>query len=408
MVRVIEQRAKSGPRLQGMSGMADVAALVVAAGRGLRAGGAEPKQFRPFGGQTPLRMALRSFAEHPEIDLVQPVIHAEDETRFAQEIAGLTLLPPAIGGVTRQSSVLAGLEALSSRAPEIVLIHDAARPFASASLISRSIAAALQLGAAIPALEVTDAVKAVDADGDITGNIERRGVRLAQTPQAFRFAPLYDAHLKAAAAGRDDFPDDAALAQWAGLKVSVFPGERANIKLTTPDDFIRADARMLRDIRTGTGIDVHAFGPGDHVTLGGVRIPHDRALSGHSDADVVLHAVVDAILGALADGDIGVHFPPSDPQWRGAASDRFVTFAMERLAKRGGRISHVDINIVCESPRIGPHRDAMRARIAELCAVEIDRVAIKATTSEGLGFTGRDEGIAAFATATVRLPFSRT
>jgi 2-C-methyl-D-erythritol 4-phosphate cytidylyltransferase/2-C-methyl-D-erythritol 2,4-cyclodiphosphate synthase len=188
----------------------------------------------------------------------------------------------------------------------------------------------------------------------------------------------------------------------------VFQGEHANIKLTTADDFVRAEARMLRDVRTGTGIDVHAFAPGDHVTLGGVRISYDRALSGHSDADVVLHALVDAILGALADGDIGVHFPPSDPQWRGASSDRFVAFAMERLAKRGGRISHIDINLVCESPRIGPHRDTMRARIAELCSVDIDRVAIKATTSEGLGFTGRGEGIAAFATATVRLPFSRT
>jgi 2-C-methyl-D-erythritol 4-phosphate cytidylyltransferase/2-C-methyl-D-erythritol 2,4-cyclodiphosphate synthase len=393
--------------MAGNDRMAGVAALVVAAGRGLRAGGAEPKQFRPFGGQTPLQMTLRAFAEHPEVNLVQPVIHRDDEMRFAQEAAGLTVLPAAIGGATRQDSVLAGLDALASRAPEIVLIHDAARPFASVSLISRSIAAASQFGAAIPALEVTDAVKAVDDGGSITGNIERSAIRLAQTPQAFRFAPLYDAHRKAAAAGRDDFPDDAALAQWAGMKVNVFQGEHANIKLTTADDFVRAEARMLRDVRTGTGIDVHAFGPGDHVTLGGVRIPHHRALSGHSDADVVLHALVDAILGALADGDIGVHFPPSDPQWGGASSDRFVAFAMERLAKRSGRISHIDINLVCESPRIGPHRDAMRARIAELCSVDIDRVAIKATTSEGLGFTGRGEGIAAFATATVRLPFSR-
>ncbi|HVV78152.1 MAG TPA: bifunctional 2-C-methyl-D-erythritol 4-phosphate cytidylyltransferase/2-C-methyl-D-erythritol 2,4-cyclodiphosphate synthase [Pseudolabrys sp.] len=387
--------------------MAGVAALIVAAGRGLRAGGTEPKQFRALAGQSALRMSLRAFAEHPEVGMVQPVIHADDETRYAQEIAGLSLLPAASGRATRQGSVLAGLEALASTAPDIVLVHDAARPFASPSLISRSIAAASQFGAAIPALEVTDAVKLVDGADAIAESIERSRVRLVQTPQAFKFAPLYDAHRKAAAAGRDDFPDDAALAQWAGMKVNVFKGEHSNIKLTTPDDFVRAETRMLRDVRTGTGIDVHAFAPGDHVTLGGMPIPHDRALSGHSDADVVLHALVDAILGALADGDIGVHFPPSDQQWRGAASDRFVQFAMDRLAKRGGRISHIDINIVCESPKIGPHRDAMRARVAELCAVNVDRVAIKATTSEGLGFTGRGEGIAAFVTATVRLPFSR-
>jgi 2-C-methyl-D-erythritol 4-phosphate cytidylyltransferase/2-C-methyl-D-erythritol 2,4-cyclodiphosphate synthase len=387
--------------------MAGVAALIVAAGRGLRAGGSEPKQFRSIGGQTLLRMSLRAFAEHPEVSLVQPVIHADDEARYAQEIAGLSLLAAAIGGTTRQGSVLAGLDALATRGPDIVLVHDAARPFASPSLISRAIGAASQSGAAIPALEVTDAVKTVDDAGSVTDTIERSHVRLVQTPQAFSFARLRDAHRMAAEAGHRDFPDDAALAQWAGMKVNVFKGEHSNIKLTTPDDFVRAETRILRDVRTGTGIDVHAFAPGDHVTLGGIRIPHDRTLSGHSDADVVLHALVDAILGALADGDIGVHFPPSDPQWRGTASDRFVQFAMERLAKRGGRISHIDINIVCESPRIGPHRDAMRARIAELCAVPPDRVAIKATTSEGLGFTGRGEGIAAFATATVRLPYSR-
>ncbi len=201
-------------------------------------------------------------------------------------------------------------------------------------------------------------------------------------------------------------PDDAALAEWAGLRVSLFEGEPGNIKLTTQDDFARAELLVgaLADIRTGQGIDVHAFGPGDHVTLGGVRIPHERGLTGHSDADVVLHAVVDAILGALADGDIGSHFPPSDPQWRGASSDRFLRFAVERLAARKGKITHLDISIVCEAPRIGPHRDAMRARIAEIAGIAADRVAVKATTSEGLGFTGRGEGIAAFATATIRLP----
>ncbi len=277
----------------------------------------------------------------------------------------------------------------------------------SADLVSRAIAAVRKNGAAVPALAVADTVKAVDAAGRITQTLDRRALRLVQTPQAFAFVPLYDAHRKAAAAGRSDFTDDAALAEWAGLHVNVFEGDAGNIKLTRPGDFARAEAlASLADVRMGSGIDVHAFGPGDHVTLGGVRIAHERGLEGHSDADVVLHALVDAILGALTDGDIGVHFPPSDPQWRGAASDRFVAFAIERLKARGGKIAHLDLNIVCEAPRIGPHRDAMRQRISELCGIAIDRVAIKATTSEGLGFTGRGEGVAAFATATVRLPWS--
>ena len=344
---------------------------------------------------------------------VQPVIHPDDVEMFRASAVGLDLLPPVFGGATRQGSVRAGLEALSARAPQIVLVHDAARPFASAALTSRAIEAARQSGAAIPGLPVTDTVKSVDADNRITGTIERTMLRTVQTPQAFAFDALLAAHRKAAAAGREDFTDDAALAEWAGLPVSVFAGEASNIKMTTPDDFARAQATpfavqfaSLGDVRTGTGIDVHAFAPGDHVTLGGVRIPHGQALTGHSDADVVLHALTDAILGALADGDIGVHFPPSDPQWRGASSDRFVAFALDRLAKRGGRIGHIDINIVCEAPRIGPHRDAMRENIARLAGIDPGRVAVKATTSEKLGFTGRGEGIAAYATATVRLPWS--
>jgi 2-C-methyl-D-erythritol 4-phosphate cytidylyltransferase/2-C-methyl-D-erythritol 2,4-cyclodiphosphate synthase len=229
-----------------------------------------------------------------------------------------------------------------------------------------------------------------------------------QTPQAFKFATLMDAHRRALAASRDDFTDDAALAEWAGLKVATFEGEVANVKLTTAEDFERAEAAHLAelsDVRTGFGFDVHQFAAGDHVMLGGVRIAHEQNVTGHSDADVVLHALVDAILGALADGDIGVHFPPSDPQWRGASSDRFLTFAVERVKARGGRIAHVDITVVCEAPRIGPHRDAMRARIAEIAGIAPARVAVKATTSERMGFTGRGEGIVAFANATVRLPW---
>ncbi len=388
--------------------MAEVAVVVVAAGRGSRVGGNLPKQFRPIGGEPMVRQSLLMLIEHPEVGSVQPVIHPEDVAKFQSSAAGLDILPPVFGGATRQSSVRAGLEALAPREPDIVLIHDAARPFASAALVSRAIAAAERSGAAIPALPVTDTVKTVDAEGLVDKTLDRNLLRLVQTPQSFAFPALLAAHRRAAEAGREDFTDDAALAEWAGLKVSVFAGEPGNIKITNEGDFARVEAThfaALGDVRTGTGIDVHAFGPGDHVTLGGVRIAHTQALVGHSDADVVLHALTDAVLGALADGDIGVHFPPSDPQWRNASSDRFLTFAIERLAKRRGRIGHIDINIVCEAPRIGPHRDAMRANIARLAGIDAGRVAVKATTSEKLGFTGRGEGIVAYATATVRLPW---
>ena len=388
--------------------MAGVAAVIVAAGRGSRAGGDLPKQFRPIGGESMLRRTLSMFVEHNNVGLVQPVIRPEDAEIYRRSAAGFDLLPPAFGGATRQASVRAGLEALAPRKPDIVLIHDAARPFASAALVSRAIAATAKTGAAIPALPVTDTVKSVDAAGLVDKTLDRNSLRLVQTPQAFAFEPLLAAHRRAAAAGREDFTDDAALAEWAGLKVAVFDGEPGNIKITTEGDFARAEAAAfatLGDLRTGTGIDVHAFGPGDHVILGGIRIAHDRALIGHSDADVALHALVDAILGALAEGDIGAHFPPGDPQWRQASSDRFLAFAVERVTARGGRIAHLDLTLVCEAPRIGPQRDAMRGNIAALAGIALERVAVKATTSEKLGFTGRGEGIAAYATATVRLPW---
>jgi 2-C-methyl-D-erythritol 4-phosphate cytidylyltransferase / 2-C-methyl-D-erythritol 2,4-cyclodiphosphate synthase len=389
-----------------MAGM--VAAVVVAAGRGLRAGGDQPKQYRMVGGQPVIRPSLATLAGHPAIGAVQPVIHPEDVPRFEAASAGLALLAPVFGGATRQASVRAGLEALASRRPELVLVHDAARPFASPALIARAISSACS-GAAVPVLPVVDTVKTIDAAGAITGTIDRERLRVVQTPQAFRFELLLDAHRRAAAAGREDFTDDAALAEWAGLKVTTFEGEAGNVKLTTSEDFARAEAAQmaaLGDVRTGFGFDVHQFAAGDHVWLGGVRIAHKRGVTGHSDADVVLHALVDAILGALSEGDIGVHFPPSDPQWRGASSDRFLAFAVERVKARGGRIAHLDATIVCEAPRIGPHRDAMRARIAEIAGIPAGRVGVKATTSEKLGFTGRGEGIAAFANATIRLPWS--
>lgn len=389
--------------------MDEVAAVVVAAGRGLRAGGEVPKQFRRIGGETMLSRTLSALLEVPRLAAVQPVIHPDDRDRYASVGHDARILAPVFGGATRQASVRAGLEALAARKPAIVLVHDAARPFASTQLIARAIDAAQTTGAAVPGLPVADTVKTVDAEGRVTHTLERAALRLIQTPQAFAFAPLMAAHRRAAAQGRDDFTDDAALAEWAGMTVAVFPGELGNSKITDPEDFARAEAMAAAacgDVRTGTGIDVHAFGPGDHVMLGGVRIAHRQALSGHSDADVVLHAATDAILGALADGDIGAHFPPSDPRWRGASSDRFLAFAVERVAARGGLIAHLDITVVCEAPKIGPHRDAMRAAIARIAGLDVARVAVKATTSEKLGFTGRGEGIAAYATATVRLPWT--
>jgi 2-C-methyl-D-erythritol 4-phosphate cytidylyltransferase/2-C-methyl-D-erythritol 2,4-cyclodiphosphate synthase len=356
-----------------------------------------------------IRSSLAALAGHNEISAVQPVIHGDDAALFQAAVAGIDLLPPVHGGASRQASVHAGLRALESHHPDLVLVHDAARPFASDALITRAIAAAGTSGAAVPVIAVADTVKTVDATGCVTGTIDRAQLRMVQTPQAFDFAILLGAHQRAAAAGRDDFTDDAALAEWAGLKVTTFKGEVGNVKLTTDDDFSRAEVAKLAalsDVRTGFGFDVHQFGDGDHVMLGGVRIPHGRGLSGHSDADVVLHALVDAILGALSEGDIGVHFPPTDARWRGASSDRFFAFAVERVHARGGRIAHIDVTIVCEAPRIGPHRDHMRTRIAELAGIPIERVGVKATTSEKMGFTGRGEGMAAFANATVRLPWS--
>src|SRR3954451_1194294 len=365
-----------------------VAAVVVAAGRGTRTGLDYPKQYKVVGGSPMVRESLRAFTTHPAVDIVVAVIHPDDGARFAAAAAGLEVAKPVLGAATRQGSVRAGLEALAKEAPEIVLVHDAARPFTSAALASRAIAAASAHGAAIPGMPVTDTVKLVDAQGTITATLDRAAMRTVQTPQAFRYPLLLDAHRRAAAAGRQDFTDDGALVEWAGLKVSVFEGEAGNIKMTTADDFARAerDAQAaLGDIRTGIGYDIHSFDTdGDGVWLGGIKIPHSRKLSGHSDADVALHALVDAILGALADGDIGVHFPPSDPQWRGASSDRFLAFAIDRLHKRGGRIAHLDVTVVCEAPRVGPHRDAIRARISEISGVDISRIAVKATTSERL------------------------
>ncbi len=388
--------------------MGGAAAVIVAAGRGQRAGGEIPKQYRDLAGEPVIRSTLAAFLSHPQISRVQPVIHPDDTALYGTAAAGLDALPPVAGGSTRQASVRAGLEALGDTAPELVLIHDAARPFVSAALIGRAIKAGAEHGAAVPAIRIADTVKKIDAGGLVTETLDRSLLRTVQTPQAFAFDLIFEAHRRAAAAKLDNFTDDAALAEWAGHRVGVFDGEASNIKLTTNDDFARAEAlriAALSDVRTGNGFDVHAFAEGDHVMLGGVRIPHTRGVTGHSDADVALHALVDAILGALAEGDIGAHFPPSDPQWKGAPSERFLAFACERVRARAGVIAHLDVTIVCEAPRVSPHRDAMRARIAEIAGIAIGRVAVKATTSEKLGFAGRGEGIFALATATVRLPW---
>jgi 2-C-methyl-D-erythritol 4-phosphate cytidylyltransferase/2-C-methyl-D-erythritol 2,4-cyclodiphosphate synthase len=385
------------------------AAILVAAGRGLRAGAGGPKQYRAIGGQTVVFRAMQPFCTHPRIAAVQPVFNPDDTAMFNAAVAGLRHQPPANGGATRQASVHAGLEALVGQEPDIVLIHDAARPFVSQALISRAIDAANRTGAAIPVVPVADTIKLVDEGGNVADTPERARLRIAQTPQAFRYDVILEAHRRAAREGRADFTDDAALAEWAGLTVATFEGDVANMKLTTPEDFVREEARLaslLGDIRTGTGYDVHAFGAGDHVMICGVRVPHTRGFLAHSDGDVGLHALVDAILGALADGDIGSHFPPSDQKWKGASSDRFLKHAADRVTARGGRIANLEVTLICERPKIGPLRDQMRARIAEISGVDISRVAVKATTSEKLGFTGREEGIAATASATIRLPWS--
>ena len=387
-----------------------VAAVVVAAGRGERAGGDVPKQYRDIAGEPMIRPTLRAFLDHAQIDLVQPVIHSGDEGIYRAATAGLQKLSaPVAGGATRQASVRAGLEALASSAPDLVLIHDAARPFVTGALIDRAIAAGKAAGAAVPGIVIADTVKAIDAAAMVAETLDRGRLRIVQTPQAFAFDLIFDAHRRAAAAGLESFTDDAALAEWAGHRVSVFDGEPDNVKVTTNEDFARAEILQLAslsDVRTGNGFDVHAFADGDHVMLGGIRIPHSRGVTGHSDADVALHALVDAILGALADGDIGAHFPPTDPQWKGVASERFLAFACERVRARRGIVAHLDVTIVCEAPRVSPHRDAMRARIAAIAGIPVGRVGVKATTSEKLGFTGRGEGIVAMATATIRLPWS--
>ncbi|MEZ0170823.1 bifunctional 2-C-methyl-D-erythritol 4-phosphate cytidylyltransferase/2-C-methyl-D-erythritol 2,4-cyclodiphosphate synthase [Microvirga sp. TS319] len=392
-----------------------VAALIVAAGRGSRAGEGVPKQYRLLGGKPVLTLTLNAFLGHPKIETALVVVHPDDIDLYRQAVAALPpertgrLLPVAYGGETRQDSVRNGLEALAAAAPRHVLIHDAARPFATEALIARALDAAERWDAAVPGISVTDTIKVIGPRNEVVSTPDRAGLRAVQTPQAFGFAALLAAHRRAAEAGIGDFTDDGALAEWAGHPVHVFDGDPLNTKLTHASDFAEAERRlrglaMTYMTRLGTGFDVHAFGDGDHVWLGGIKVPHDRGVIAHSDGDVVLHALTDALLGAIADGDIGTHFPPSDPQWRGASSDRFLAHAAALVRGRGGLIDHLDATLLCEKPRLGPHREAMRQRIAEIVGLRLDQVSLKATTTEKLGFTGRSEGIAAQAAATIRLP----
>jgi 2-C-methyl-D-erythritol 4-phosphate cytidylyltransferase / 2-C-methyl-D-erythritol 2,4-cyclodiphosphate synthase len=388
------------------------AALIVAAGRGTRAAasGATPKQYVELGGMSVLRRTALAFTDHPAINTVAVVIHADDQDLYTATMAGLgeKVAAPVIGGSTRQESVRLGLEALAGAGHQNVLIHDAARPFVSDDVISAVLDALLHAPGAIAAVPVADTLKEEMPGKFIARTVPRDRLWRAQTPQGFHFSAILNAHRRAQAEGAAGMTDDAAVAEWAGLQVAIAQGSERNRKLTTAEDMAMAERQLAfeaaYETRTATGFDVHRFTDGDHVWLGGVKIPHTQRLDGHSDADVVLHALTDALLGTIGDGDIGQHFPPNDPQWKGAASRLFLEDAARRVAARGGRIINVDVTVLAEAPKVGPHRVAMQAAIGKALGLSPGRIGIKATTMEGLGFVGRREGIAAMASATVSLP----
>ena len=379
-----------------MQGKARIAALIVAAGQGVRVGGDVPKQYRFVAGKSVLAHAIDSLAAHDAIEQVQVVIGDGQRSLYDAATADRTLPAPVTGGVLRRDSVIAGLEAIDA---DIVLVHDAARPFLPPTVIDRLLAALETHDGAIPALAVTDTLA---RGGDLLGDtVPRDGLYRIQTPQAFRHAAILAAH-RAWDSAREA-TDDAQVARAHGLRIAMVEGHGSLEKLSFAADFDAAERAMMIS-RTAQGFDVHAFGPGAAVRLGGVTIAHDHALQGHSDADVAIHALVDALLGTISAGDIGTHFPPTDPQWRGANSETFLLHARDLIAGAGGIIDHVDLTIICEAPKVGPHRDAIRGRIADMLGLRIGQVSVKATTTERLGFTGRREGIAAQAVATVRVP----
>ncbi|MDP6708970.1 MAG: bifunctional 2-C-methyl-D-erythritol 4-phosphate cytidylyltransferase/2-C-methyl-D-erythritol 2,4-cyclodiphosphate synthase [Alphaproteobacteria bacterium] len=377
-------------------------ALIVAAGRGTRLGAELPKQYLSLAGVPMLRHSVEAFLAHPEVDAVRVVIDPADREHHDRALRGLAALAPVAGGASRQQSVRLGLESLTGAAPDRVLIHDAARPFVDANTISATLAALGQHHGALPGLAVADSLKRAEA-GLVTDSVDRAGIWRAQTPQVFRFADILAAHREA-----EDLSltDDAAVATRAGLAVAMVPGTEANFKVTDEADMARARRTIGGDageVRVGNGFDVHRFEAGDHVMLCGVAVPHDAGLKGHSDADVGLHALTDAVLGTIGAGDIGQHFPPSEPEWRGAPSEDFLRHAAALVVAAGGCIAHVDLTLILERPKVGPHRDRMRANVARILDLAVERVSVKATTTERLGFLGRGEGIAAQATATVRL-----
>jgi 2-C-methyl-D-erythritol 4-phosphate cytidylyltransferase/2-C-methyl-D-erythritol 2,4-cyclodiphosphate synthase len=384
------------------TGLPRCVALVVASGRGERFGGDRPKQYLPLAGKPLLRHCLERFCRHPGIDGVRTVVHPDDAALYVAAADGLELLDPVPGGATRQESVRLGLESLAERSPELVLIHDGVRPLPAPAVIERVLQGLRAHAAVLPALPVTDTLKR-GHDGTVAGTLDRTGLYRAQTPQGFVYEAILQAHRRFAGAA---MTDDAALAEAHGLAVALVPGDEDNVKITEPADLVRAERLLAASWRccAGLGFDVHRLAPGGGIVLLGVRIPCPLRLLGHSDADVGLHALTDALLGALGAGDIGSHFPPSEARWAGADSAIFVRHARDLVTAAGGRIDHVDVTLICEQPRIGPHRAAMTARVAELLGLPPDRVSVKATTTEHLGFTGRGEGIAAQAVATVRLP----
>ncbi len=384
--------------------MGHCVALVMAAGSGARLGGGLPKQYRTLAGRSMLAHSLGALRRCAMVDAVRVVIGPGQEPLYAAATAGLDLPPPVIGGATRQASVWRGLEALAADPPRLVLVHDAARPFASPALVSRVVEALAAAEAVLPVIAVVDTLKRLDGSGAVAAEVPREGLARAQTPQGFRFATLLAAHRRHALVV---CTDDTGVVARDGVAVATVRGEEENFKVTTEEDLQRAEAHVAGRPRrwvTGSGFDVHAFAAGRRLVLCGLELPHERGLAGHSDADVALHAVTDAVLGAMADGDIGSHFPPSDPAWQGVSSDRFLRYAIDRLLARGGRLEHVDLTIIGERPKIGPHRDALRESLAAIVGLPVEAVGVKATTTERLGFCGREEGLAAQAVITTSLP----
>ena len=389
-----------------------IIAVIVAAGRGARAGAGGPKQYRSLAGRAVIARTVEAFLNHPDIDAVRVIIHRDDRAEYNAALGELAkhrkLLEPVTGGAERQDSVRLGLESFADERPHRVLIHDAARPFIDYKTITRVINALDKSDGAIAALPVHDTIKREGADKRIAATVPREALWRAQTPQGFHFDKILAAHR--AAEGKA-LTDDAAVAEAAGLSVTLVPGSPDNMKITQAEDFGMAETLLGRkathmEYRTGHGFDVHAFEEGKAVIICGVEIPHTHKLKGHSDADVGMHALTDAILGAIGEGDIGDHFPPSDPKWKGAPSHVFLEKARDLVAAHNGSITHCDVTLICEAPKIGPHRDRMRAALALILDIEERRISVKATTTEELGFTGRREGIAAMATATVALPAS--